>query len=167
MVKQFLSQKGVKYEERDVSENRAFARELVSSTGQMGVPVTVIDGQVIIGFDRPKLEQAIAAMQPRSRPPDKPTGPPSFGASIADADKILAKQGREAKPGAYVGDTKKGSVAEKMGVIPGDIITAINRKPVSNASELAKELSFLKRGDRFSIIFLRGTRTMTLEATYE
>jgi glutaredoxin len=49
MVKEFLSQRGVGFEERDVSRDRDAARELVSMTGQMGVPVTIIDGQTIVG----------------------------------------------------------------------------------------------------------------------
>ena len=57
MVKDFLSQKGISYEERDVSRNRSYAQELVNNTGQMGVPVTVFDGQVVVGFDRSKLEE--------------------------------------------------------------------------------------------------------------
>ena len=55
MVKEFLSQRGIDFEERDVSRNPAYAQELVRNTGQMGVPVTLIDGQAVIGFDRPQL----------------------------------------------------------------------------------------------------------------
>ncbi|MFC2035630.1 glutaredoxin family protein [Chloroflexota bacterium] len=50
MVKEFLSQKRVSYKEYDVSQDHNAARELVNRTGQMGVPVTIIDGQTIIGF---------------------------------------------------------------------------------------------------------------------
>ena len=59
MVKEFLSQKGVSYKEYDVSLDQNAARELVNRTGQMGVTVTIIDGQTIIGFDRAKLEQIL------------------------------------------------------------------------------------------------------------
>ena len=58
MVKGFLSQKGIAFEERDVSDP-SYARELVSSTGQMGVPVTIVDGQAMLGFDRDGLEQLL------------------------------------------------------------------------------------------------------------
>jgi glutaredoxin-like YruB-family protein len=50
-VKSFLDRLGVKYTEYDVSRDRDKAEEMVTMTGQMGVPVTVIDGEVVIGFD--------------------------------------------------------------------------------------------------------------------
>ena len=57
MVKEFLSQKGVDYEERDVSANRAYAEEMVKSTGQMGVPVIIIDGQAVIVLALPLCDR--------------------------------------------------------------------------------------------------------------
>ena len=95
MVKEFLSQRGIGFEERDVSRNPSYAQELVRSTGQMGVPVTIINGQIVVGFDRGRLEQLLTQTQTRQRP--------SFGASIADASKITAKQGSGITLGAYVG----------------------------------------------------------------
>ena len=63
MVKQFLSQRGVNYEERDVSRNQTYARELVNNTGQMGVPVIeIIEGDnssLIFGYDKQILEHKI------------------------------------------------------------------------------------------------------------
>lgn len=81
MVKEFLSQRGVGFTERDVSHDRNAAQELVSSTGQMGVPVTIINGQTIIGFDRAKLEQALSQRQRLS-----------FGASVTNASKITGSE---------------------------------------------------------------------------
>src|SRR3990172_1318170 len=108
MVKGFLSQRGIAYEERDVSRSQAYAQELVRSTQQMGVPVTVFDGQTIIGFDRGRLEQLVGSIQANQRP--------SFGASIADAASITARQGAEVIRGAYVGRTRPGSTAQKIGL---------------------------------------------------
>ena len=59
MVKEFLSQKGVNFEERDVSVNRAYADEMVKETGQMGVPVLDIEGQIIVGFDKERIKQVL------------------------------------------------------------------------------------------------------------
>jgi glutaredoxin len=61
MVKDFLSQRGVSFQERDVSNNPAYAQEVVNNTGRMGVPVTIINQQAVIGFDRPRLEQLLAS----------------------------------------------------------------------------------------------------------
>lgn len=54
-LKEYLTKKGVEYEVVDVSADRAIVKELVAKTGQMGVPVTEIDGEYIIGFDKEKL----------------------------------------------------------------------------------------------------------------
>ena len=55
-VKEYLARQGLRFREVDVSQDAAGAAEMVRLTGQQGVPVTVIDGQVVIGFDRPRLE---------------------------------------------------------------------------------------------------------------
>jgi glutaredoxin len=54
-VKEFLSQKGVPFTERDVSQESEALAEL-EALGVMTTPVTVIDDQVVIGFDQAKLE---------------------------------------------------------------------------------------------------------------
>ena len=59
-VKKFLSERGVKYAEYDVSRDRAAADEMVRLTGQMGVPVILVDGQVVVGFDRARLEHLLS-----------------------------------------------------------------------------------------------------------
>ncbi len=155
MVKQFLSQRGVGYEERDVSRNQAYARELMNNTGQMGVPVTVLDGEIVVGFDQQRLEQLVS-----SRPTDRS---PSFGASIADADKITAKQGTGIIRGAYVGATRSGFVAQKMGLAKGDIITRVNKKDITSADDLERTLAGLSQGTRILVEFIRGGRTKAAE----
>ena len=158
MVKEFLSQRGVGFEERDVSRNSSYAQELVRNTGQMGVPVTIINGQTVVGFDRGQLEQILAQTQTGQRP--------SFGASIADASKITAKQGPGITLGAYVGRLRPGSVAEKTGLATGDIIIELNMKHIANAGDLERALANLNRGSRFSLVFLRGNERMTTEGIF-
>jgi glutaredoxin 3 len=155
MVKEFLSQRGVDFEERDVSRDRAFAQELVKSSGQMGVPVTIIDGQVVVGFDRARLEEVLT----------KGGQHPSFGASIADASSITAKQGSGVTLGAYVGRVKPGSASARIGLAPDDIITELNLQPIANAGDLERALAKLDKGSRFSLVFLRGNETMTTEGS--
>jgi len=158
MVKEFLSQRGINFEERDVSRDPSYAQELVSSTGQMGVPVTIINGQIVVGFDRGRLEQLTSQTQAGRRP--------RFGASIADASKITARQGLGITLGAYVGRVRPGSIAARIGLAPGDIITELNMKPIANAGDLEDALSTLDSGSRFSLIFLRGDNTMTTEGVF-
>jgi len=58
-AKEFLSQKGVEFVDRDVVEDEQALAEL-GELGYMTTPVTVIDGEVVIGFDRERLEQLLA-----------------------------------------------------------------------------------------------------------
>ncbi|MFQ5875827.1 MAG: glutaredoxin family protein [Dehalococcoidia bacterium] len=59
-VKEFLSRRGVKFIEYDVSVDRAAADEMIRKSGQMGVPVITVADQVVVGFDRARLEHLLA-----------------------------------------------------------------------------------------------------------
>lgn len=158
MVKEFLSQKGVDYEERDVAANQAYAEEMVKSTGQMGVPVIIIDGQAVIGFDRGRLEQILSGRQTNARP--------ALGASIADAGKITAKMGTGVILGVYIGSVRPNSIAARTGLTAGDIITEINLKPVANAADLEQSLLKFNRGSKFTLTLIRGNQKLTKEGTF-
>ena len=54
-TKEFLSQKGIAFEERDVSKDEAALEEL-QKRGLMTTPVTLIDDKAVVGFDQKKLE---------------------------------------------------------------------------------------------------------------
>ncbi len=58
-AKEYLDKLGIKYEERDVEKDPKFAEESVKKSGQMGIPVIDIDGTIILGFDRPKIDAAL------------------------------------------------------------------------------------------------------------
>ncbi|MDD4062666.1 MAG: glutaredoxin domain-containing protein [Candidatus Pacebacteria bacterium] len=58
-LKEFFKEKGIEFEEVDVSLNEEAAREMIMKTGQMGVPVVEIGEEVIVGFDRDKIIQAL------------------------------------------------------------------------------------------------------------
>ncbi|MCB0025382.1 MAG: NrdH-redoxin [Caldilinea sp.] len=58
-AKSYFRQKGVKYRDVDVSRDPAAARDMVRRSGQQGVPVIDIGGKVIVGFDRPKINQLL------------------------------------------------------------------------------------------------------------
>jgi len=53
-TKEFLSQKGVTFEERDIIQDESALDEL-QRRGLMTTPVTLIDGEVVVGFDQKKL----------------------------------------------------------------------------------------------------------------
>ena len=59
-AKEFLKAHGVKYEDIDVSKNQDAANEMIEKSGQMGVPVIIVDNKVVIvGFDREALKKAL------------------------------------------------------------------------------------------------------------
>lgn len=59
--KQWLDKLGVEYNEKDIEEDKAAHDELMAKLGGnfQGVPVTDIDGEIVLGFDRPKLQKAL------------------------------------------------------------------------------------------------------------
>ena len=59
-VKEFLAEKDVKFENIDVGADQKAAEEMVEKSGQMGVPVTDINGTIIVGFDKDAIEKALA-----------------------------------------------------------------------------------------------------------
>ena len=59
MTKEFLEERNIAYEEKNVSLDEKATQEMVEKSGQMGVPVIDIDGKVIIGFDKGKLSELL------------------------------------------------------------------------------------------------------------
>lgn len=60
-AKRYFDQLGVKYTDKDVEQDRANMQEAISKSGQMGVPVIDINGTIIVGFDRPRIDEALKA----------------------------------------------------------------------------------------------------------
>ena len=58
-AKDYLKDKGIEFEDIDVSADRVKAKEMVEKSGQMGVPVIDIDGTIIVGFDRRRIDEAL------------------------------------------------------------------------------------------------------------
>jgi len=59
IAKEFLKKNNVSFEEIDVSQDMIAAQEMMIKSGQMGVPVIEIDGQMIVGFDEQKLKKIL------------------------------------------------------------------------------------------------------------
>lgn len=59
MTKEFFAAHSVAYEEFDVAADAKAREEMISKSGQFGVPVTDIDGQLVIGFDRARLTELL------------------------------------------------------------------------------------------------------------
>jgi len=156
-AKAFFDELGVSYTEIDVSRDRAAADEMVRLTGQMGVPVIVVDQEVIVGFNRPRLQELLAG---DSRP-----GHPHLGLKVADASRIARQTGEIPVFGAIIGAVAPSSPGEKAGLGAGDIITEINLQRISGADDLEKAVTGLHAGSRLAITFLRGGQTLKAEIT--
>lgn len=59
MAKKYLDSKNVPYEEFDVSKDRDAAMQMIQKSGQRGVPVLEIDGSIVVGFDKEKIDSLI------------------------------------------------------------------------------------------------------------
>lgn len=58
-VKEFLGEKNIEFEDINVASNKEAAQEMMKKSGQMGVPVIDVDGQIMIGFNQEELEKAL------------------------------------------------------------------------------------------------------------
>ena len=58
-LRAYLDEKGIKYEHIDIGEDKEAAKEMIEKSGQMGVPVSDIDGNIVIGFDKPKINELL------------------------------------------------------------------------------------------------------------
>jgi glutaredoxin 3 len=157
-AKSFLSELGVSYKEYDVSRDRAAAQEMVRLTGQMGVPVIVINNQPVIGFDRNRIRELLSldgGSQKSVR----------FGLKIADAVKLASKMGIAPAPGAIIGGVTPGLLGEKAGLKPGDIVTGLNGGSIKSAVDMEKFLTAVKQGNILTINFLREGKTRKSEIT--
>lgn len=56
MAKAYFDKLGVKYKDIDIEKHPAEAKIAVEKSGQMGVPVIDIDGNILVGFDRPQID---------------------------------------------------------------------------------------------------------------
>jgi len=58
-LKEYLTSKNIKYTDVDVSMDEKELEKMVAISGQMGVPVIEIDGDVIVGFDRVRVDELL------------------------------------------------------------------------------------------------------------
>ncbi|HEY9060353.1 MAG TPA: glutaredoxin domain-containing protein [Pseudobacteroides sp.] len=58
-VKDYLKDKEVGFKEVDVSKDRESAMEMINKSGQRGVPVIDIDGNIIVGFDQAAIDNLL------------------------------------------------------------------------------------------------------------
>lgn len=59
VAKKYLTDRHIYFEDLDVTQDRNAAAEMVTKSGQRGVPVIDIDGNIIVGFDQERIDSFI------------------------------------------------------------------------------------------------------------
>ena len=148
-MKEYLSSRGVRFTERDVTVDREAAAEMIRVSQQRGVPVVVVDGEVVVGFNRPQLERILSAV-----------ARPRLGAAVADAA-VMAERGLTTQhSGAYVGSVALGGTADRAGLHPQDVIVAFAGRTVSSAAHLQQLLAGVQAHQTIPVEFVRAGRTL-------
>ncbi len=146
--------------EKDVANDYTAAMEMIRLSGQQGVPVTVADGEVILGFDQQKFAKLADKFSGPKRPP--------LGILAADAEEYLAKHPDKAEQvpsgtkGVYVGKIRPKTVASRAALKPGDVITSFAGKRVRNMAGLDQMVETLKAGDQATAKFIRDGETQSV-----
>ncbi len=118
------------YTEKNVAYDRVAAAEMINRSGRNGVPQTLIGDQIVVGFDRPRLEGLLKQYDGGS--PGQNGSGVSLGVSVADATRYAPTAGA----GAYIGSIKPGSLAAQAGLQVGDVIVAVNGQTIPDADSL-------------------------------
>jgi glutaredoxin-like YruB-family protein len=156
-VKNYLSRRGVSYVERDLSRDPGAAAEMVRLTGQQGVPVTVIDGQPVLGADMQRIDQLLAQLA---------SHPPRLGVSIAAAARIAEKKGIRLPEGAYVGRVKPYSSGALAGLRVGDVITQLGGQPVRSDQDVHAIMARQRYGQAINVLAWRNGQTIGMQVQF-
>ena len=119
---------------------------MVRLSRQQGVPVSTIDDEVVVGFDRRRLEEILSR---------KSSAKPQLGIAVADAGPRLEVDG------AYVGRVKPDSPGAQAGLQAGDVIVEIARQPIRNAADVERAAQSLRTGERVRVAYLRHGQVLT------
>jgi S1-C subfamily serine protease len=134
--------------------------EMIRVSGQQGVPVTVANGDVILGFDQRKFAKLAEKFAGPKRPP--------LGILAADAEEYLTKHPEKAEKipagtkGVYVGKVRPNTVAGRGNLKPGDVITSFAGKRVRTMAALDQMVETLKPGDKATAKFIRDGESQSI-----
>jgi S1-C subfamily serine protease len=118
---------------------------MVRLSRQQGVPVITLDDEVVVGFDRRRLEEILSR-----NPPTKPR----LGAAVADA------MPRTQMEGAFVGRVTLDSPASRAGLQAGDTIVELAGQSILGASDLARVVQSVPPDQSAKLTYLRLGRVV-------
>ncbi len=154
-LKNYLRQRGITFVEHDVSRDPYRATEMVQLSGQQGVPVSVVDGQVVLGADIPRINQLLAQRAQRS---------PRLGVAIADARRIADKKGIQLPEGAYVGRVNAASSAAMSGLRVGDVIVQLNGQQIRSDQDVHRASADLRYDQPVDLVVWRDGQRIGVRA---
>ena len=111
----------------------------------MGVPVTAIGGEMVVGFNRPRLQSIVERLQKERRPV-------TLGAAVKDVP----------GGGVLASMVHPGTPAERGGLKPGDIIVEVDGAPVAGADTLVRLLQVAKERGNATMRVLRAGSSLEL-----
>lgn len=156
-VKAHLKRRGVSFVERDLSRDPQAAAEMVRLTGQQGVPVTVIDGQAVLGANMPQIDQLVTQSLSRA---------PRLGVAIADAARIAAKKGSQLPAGAYVGRVTPATTGAMAGLRTGDVIVQLAGQSVRNDQDVHAIMARQSHGHAADLLAWRNGQTIGMRVQF-
>lgn len=59
VVKDYLKSNNISFTEKDVSRDETAAMEMINNSGQRGVPVIDINGNIVVGFDQESIDRIL------------------------------------------------------------------------------------------------------------
>ncbi len=59
-AKEYFSRKGISYTDIDVAQDKEKAKEMTQKSGQMSVPVIIIDDEIVVGFNQVLLDKLLS-----------------------------------------------------------------------------------------------------------
>ena len=68
MAKQYFEENSIDYTEHNVAEDEARRSEMVEKSGQLGVPVIDVNGQIVVGFDKSAVAEALEEAEQTGEP---------------------------------------------------------------------------------------------------
>jgi S1-C subfamily serine protease len=141
-----------------VSVDRAAGQEMVRRSGQMGVPVITVGDEVIVGFDRQRLEQAIA--RAASAPGEGAKGSAKLGPK-------LGLKVRDVAGAVEVGGVRPGTLGERAGVQTGDVVEMFDGQPIRSVADLERAAGSLGKKPGVDIVVRRDGRPVRLVTSSE
>lgn len=154
-AKMYFNRRNVRFTEIDVGREQQAAIEMVNLSGQQGVPVIVIDGQVVLGFNQPAIEQHLQ---------QRASHPPRLGIAVAEARQVAARKGVQLPDGAYVGRVNVASTAAYAGVHVRDVIVQLAGQAVHTDQDVHRIMGQVQYNKAIDLRVWRNGQHVDLKA---